>query len=244
MLARTLPTPHQSAERAGQRWGEGTLQSSKALLSRPPTGNVSQDCAMTELGETLTTALQEHPAVLAVYLVGSRQRGTSGPLSDWDFAVDVIDFAAVAAALPGLLTPLAPLAQQWDPLSRHRTYMLVIPGPVKIDLLFDEPQLPAPPWEVRADTLRAIDGHFWDWVYWLASKHLAGGHAQATQEFTKLAHHLLGPLGAHAVPESIEEAIATYVAARADAELRLGVTVPRELGVEIRRGLRNVGYGV
>jgi predicted nucleotidyltransferase len=206
--------------------------------------NVSHDHAMTGLGDALTSALQEHPAVRAVRLVGSRQRGAPGPLSDWDFAVEVMDFAAVAAALPELLTSLAPLAQQWDPLSRHRTYMLVMSGPVKVDLLFDEPQVPAPPWEVRADTLRAIDGHFWDWVYWLASKHVAGGHTQVAPEFAKLAHHVLGPLGAHAVPDTIEEAIATYVAARADAELRLGETVSRDLEMEIRRGLRGVGYGV
>jgi hypothetical protein len=151
-----------------------------------------------------------------------------------------MDFATVAAALPGLLMPLAPLAQQWDPLSRHRTYMLMMSGPVKVDLLFDEPQVPAPPWEVRADTLQAIDGHFWDWVYWLASKHLAGEHTQVAQELAKLARHMLGPLEAHSVPDTIEDAIATYVAARSDAEQRLGVTVPRELEVEIRRGLRSV----
>jgi len=207
-------------------------------------GNVSHNRAMTGLGDALTSALRGHPAVRAVHLVGSRQRGVPGPLSDWDFAVAVTDFAAVAAALPGLLMPLAPLAQQWDPLSRHRPYMLVLPGPVKVDLLFDEPQLSAPPWEVRADTLRAIDGHFWDWVYWLASKHVAGGHTRVAQEFAKLAHHVLRPLGAHFVPDTIEEAIAIYVAARADAELRLGETVPRELEGEIRHGLQRVGHNV
>src|SRR5579884_2097286 len=30
-----------------------------------------------------------------------------------------------------------------------------------------------PAWEPRADTLMAIDEHFWDWILWLGSKSLS-----------------------------------------------------------------------
>ena len=48
--------------------------------------------------------------------VGSRARGDPTPLSDWDYEVDVTDFEAVAAELPGAVAPLGPLAVFWDPL--------------------------------------------------------------------------------------------------------------------------------
>jgi hypothetical protein len=91
-----------------------------------------------DLVSQVTSALERHPAVKAVRLVGSRQRGDAGDLSDWDFQVDVVDFAAVAVDLPALVSPLRPLAQQWDRLSRQETYMLILSGVGKVDFLFDQ----------------------------------------------------------------------------------------------------------
>jgi predicted nucleotidyltransferase len=196
------------------------------------------------LHHRVVSALQGRPAVRSVRLVGSRLRGTAGPLSDWDFAVEVTDFADASAILPNLVAPLQPLVQQWDPLSKHWTYMLILPGPSKVDLLFDEPHEPEPPWIVRPGTLQQIDSHFWDWLYWLASKHLAGKHSTVAAEFAKLSRHLLGPLGVEPVPQSIEQAVSLYSEARQTNEARMGVEVSRNLEHEVRRGLRAVGYEV
>ena len=76
----------------------------------------------------------------------------------------------MAEALPELVAPLEPLAQQWDRLSPHACYMLMLRGIGKVDLIFDEPWESSPPWEVSAETLRGIDDHFWDWTIWLAAK--------------------------------------------------------------------------
>lgn len=49
--------------------------------------------------------------------------------------------------------------------------MLVVAGPVKIDLIFEGvPHAREPAWTVDASTLAGIDAHFWDWTLWLASK--------------------------------------------------------------------------
>lgn len=192
----------------------------------------------------VTSALEKHPAVRAVRLVGSRQRGTGGRLSDWDFEVDVADFAAVAGDLPTLMSSLHPLAQQWDPLSRRATYMLILPGAVKVDLLFDRQHEPERPWKVNAETLQAVDRHFWDWVLWIAGKHSAGRYELVQGEFMKMSAHLLRPMGIERIPDTIETAITLYMVARRDLEDRLRVAVSEELGEEIRRALRKSGYRV
>jgi len=68
--------------------------------------------------------------VRSIELVGSRATGEARPESDWDFRVEARDFDAVAAALPALLAPLEPLAQQWDRLSDEQCWMLILRGPV------------------------------------------------------------------------------------------------------------------
>jgi hypothetical protein len=50
-----------------------------------------------------------------------------GLTADWDFRVEVDDFAVVAADLPRLASVLGPLAGQWDRLSPHQCYMLMLP---------------------------------------------------------------------------------------------------------------------
>src|SRR6266542_2148535 len=69
-----------------------------------------------DLGTRVPELIEEHPAVRSVSLAGSRAAGTPTPLSDWDFGIETDDLEALTPALPELLAPLEPLAQQWDPL--------------------------------------------------------------------------------------------------------------------------------
>ncbi len=77
-----------------------------------------------------------HPAVRDVRLVGSRAEGRATERSDYDFIVDTHEFQQLAEALPGLLGELDPLAEQWDRLSDEMCWMVMLPGPVKVDLIF------------------------------------------------------------------------------------------------------------
>ncbi len=197
-----------------------------------------------DVAPQVIAALGKHPAIRAVRLVGSRQRGDAGDLSDWDFEVQTDNFEVVARDLPVLVAPLRPLAQQWDRLSRKETYMLILRGPAKVDLLFDKKHELEPPWEVGARTLPAIDHHFWDWILWLAPKHSKGADELVEQEFAKMSAHLLRPMGVEETPDTIEKAIALYTAARQELEVRFGVMVSQELEHEVRRVLRRSGYAV
>jgi hypothetical protein len=174
-------------------------------------------------------AVAPHPTVERIELVGSQAEGRATRWSDWDFGVTARDFAALSAALPGLLAPLEPLVQQWDRLGETWCWMLILRWPVKVDLIFDEPHVKEPPWEPGPETLAGIDDHFWDWMLWLRSKHARGKDEIVAAELEKLHGHLLAPLGAGAAPSSIGEAVVTYREARERAQRRFGVTVSREL---------------
>lgn len=189
-----------------------------------------------DLARDLPVLLQAHPAVQAVELVGSRARGEATAMSDWDFVVhlaDPADLSTVTAALPALVAPIEPIATLWDPLSDHHVLALILAGtedgPVKIDLVIVQPHDRQPPWQPSADTLQQIDTHFWDWTLWLAGKQHAGRHELVATELATLSRHLLRPLGVPAVPADLGEAVATYRAARDDAESRFGVRVDRRL---------------
>jgi hypothetical protein len=176
----------------------------------------------------------DHQAVREIRLVGSRAEGRAIDRSDWDFGVDTSDFSSIAVALPRLLAPLEPLAQQWDRLSLHQCWMLMLHGPVKIDLIFSNvPHALEPPWTVSAATLEGIDAHFWDWALWLSSKDARSMREIVARELEKLFDHLLMPLGVSSQPSSVEEAVAAYRAARDRAEDAIGVAVPRELENEV-----------
>ena len=175
--------------------------------------------------------VRSHPSVRAVRLVGSRAEGRATELSDFDLLVDTDNFAALRSDLPRLVEPLSPLAAQWDRLSDEATYyMLVLPGAIKVDLVFDRPPVLEPPWEPRPDTLAAIDGHLWEWILWLGGKQLAGHDALVQEHLRRpLFEHLLRPLGVATPPASIAEAVSVYVATRAAREAEFRVSVPTAL---------------
>ena len=173
-----------------------------------------------------------------VELAGSRARGTHEELSDWDYAVTTTDFAAVARDMPELVAPLEPLGEQWEPLGHFPVYQVLLRGPVKVEYLFlDERQEAAPPVTPSAETLVAIDNHFWDWIWWIATKASTGRDDLVAEHLPQLHAHLLRPMGARAAPRDINAAIRTFVARRAAFD----VAVPRELEAEVRRGIARLG---
>jgi hypothetical protein len=113
--------------------------------------------------------------------------------------------------------------------------MLMLRGVGKVDWIFDEPWESSPPWTVSAETLHGIDDHFWDWTIWLASKDRAGKREFVESELRKMYEHLLVNMGVEGVPARVADAVAVYSAARAEAEKRLNVTVPRSVEDEVRR---------
>lgn len=192
-----------------------------------------------DLGARVRSTLLPHRHIREVGLIGSRATGTAVPLSDWDFTVKTGDFDAVASDLPVLAAPFEPLAQQWDRLSPHYCYMLILAGPEKVDLLFlDQPHQPEPPWTANRHTLVGMDQHFWDWTLWLAAKQQAGKDALVQGELEKMCHHLLAPMGVPDSLRSLEAAVVSYRAARDRLETEFGVSVPRLLEREVLPVLR------
>jgi predicted nucleotidyltransferase len=190
------------------------------------------------LAERVMGAVSQHPAVQSIELVGSRAEGRATELSDWDFRVTTDQFEDLAGDLPRLVAELEPLAQQWDRLSSYWCYMLMLRGPVKVDLIFPElPHADEPPWRPSRDNLAELDAHFWDWTLWLRSKEVAGKTDLVESELEKLFAHLLAPLGVTAPPMGIGEAVEAYRAARERAEAKLGVEVPRGLEDEVAPAL-------
>jgi hypothetical protein len=193
---------------------------------------------MMDLRETVISAMRTHAALRRVRLIGSRAEGRATELSDWDFAVETDDFRALAPALPRLLAPLDPLSQQWDRLSERFCWMLMLRGPVKVDLIFiDEPHVQEPPWVSVAENLGGIEAHFWDWMLWLRNKKAKAENGTVARELQTLFDHLLAPLGVVTVPSSIGEAVASYRSARNKAETRFGRSVNRELEAEVAPAL-------
>jgi hypothetical protein len=192
--------------------------------------------------EQITTALGRHPAVAGVRLTGSRAEGRSTRWSDWDFVVETTDFDAIRDELPALSRPLRPLAHQWDPLSSQYCWMLVLPGAVKVDLIFpgQSHEIEAPR-EPTAANLAAIDAHFWDWVLWLSGKQAAGHLDVVATELRALSAYILAPLGAKEEPASVKDAVAVYRLERDRLERRFGSPVPRALGREVSAAIAERG---
>jgi len=177
-----------------------------------------------------------------VELAGSRSRGTEEELSDWDFAVTTSDFAAVARDLPGLVAPLRPLGQQWEPLGHFPVYQVLLPGPTKVEYLFlDRSQRAMTTPEPGPATLDAINTHFWDWIWWIATKASIGRHELVAEHLAQLFDRLLYPIGVTERPADIPGAIEAFAGRRDQLERDYGVTVSRALEEEVRAGIRRLG---
>src|SRR5438477_2708681 len=186
-------------------------------------------------------AVERHAAVRRVRLVGSRAAGTANAVSDWDFAVDTDDFQAIARDIGPLIATLDPLAQQWDRLSETQCWMVILPGPVKLDFIFAEPHHKEPPWRPEPSNLAAIDAHFWDWALWLLAKQVKGRTDLVATELHKMFNHILHPMGVHVHPDSLDTAVASFLLARTRLEHDLGVTVSRTLEREAVQALHRHG---
>lgn len=183
-------------------------------------------------------ALERSDDVAGIGLGGSRAAGGATELSDWDLYLDG-EPARLMAALPGLVAPLRPLAAFWEPLSEQAGYMMVMTGPVKVDLFpLGGRRSVQPPWVMRGADLGAIDGHFWDWILWLGSKALRGQAQLVSEELVKMQWFLLGPLGIDRVPADIQDAVHLYLPARTAASRRFGAAVRGNLGRQVLAALR------
>jgi predicted nucleotidyltransferase len=192
-----------------------------------------------DIAARVTAVLEQHPSVERVEPVGSRARGDTTPLSDWDFHIHTSDPVALMRDLPTLAAPLEPLAAQWDRLVDHAAYMLVLPGPVKIDLVPEgQPHEIEPPWKPEPSNLAAIDAHFWDWVLWLGSKSLHQQHELVEAELRKLHDNLLGPLGVATAPTTIDAAVTEFRGARDRLEHQWNISIDRRLGDEVSPALQ------
>jgi hypothetical protein len=121
--------------------------------------------------------------------------------------------------------------------------MVILPGPVKVELGFpSEPQEPEPAWVVAAENLPAIDCQFWDWALWASGKEAAGKNDLVTTELQMLFEHLLAPLGGEQTPDSVSDAVAVYRCLRQAAEERIGVNVSRRLENEVAALLDNADH--
>ena len=185
------------------------------------------------LDQEAIAAFERHAAVRRVRFVGSRATGNATKYSDWDFAVETDDFPAVARDIESLSRDLRPLAQQWDRLSDTQCWMLMLPGPTKLDFIFTEPHDQEPPWQPNADNLAAIDQHFWDWALWLHSKRVAGKRELVVTELRKMFEHILQPMRVGEPPSSLDAAVTDYLAAHDRLERGFGIDVPRTLEREV-----------
>jgi predicted nucleotidyltransferase len=180
-------------------------------------------------------ALEAHLLVRGVRLVGSRGRGRFHALSDWDFLVSTGDFPEVARDLPRLVAPLEPLSELWDPYSDRACYMLMLRGPIKIDLIFpSEKRKWSGAWAPSADTLADIERHFWDWILWLEQKRRGGRTRQLEKSLGDMYRLLLRPMGVTEEPPTVSDAVGAYLAARNELEARFGLEIDRVLEREVR----------
>lgn len=183
-------------------------------------------------------ALDASDVVSSHVLGGSRAEGTATELSDWDIYVDG-DPEGMTAEIPGLVDSLRPLAAFWEPLSEQAGYMVVMDGPIKIDVFPVGAFRPIqPPWRLEADSLPAIEAHFWDWTLWLGGKSLRGEWRLVAGELAKMHRFLLKPVGVATAPTSLDEAVASYLRARQRAVDLFGVGIQLELGRQVSEALR------
>ena len=88
--------------------------------------------------------------------------------------------------------------------------------------------------------MAAINNHFWDWIWWLATKASIGRSDLVAEHMPQLHAQLLRPMGITAVPATIEAAIEAFVARRNALERELGISVDRALETEVRQAVDRV----
>ena len=116
--------------------------------------------------------------------------------------------------------------------------MLILRGPIKVDLIFpEEPHVHEPPWAPSAENLQAIDAHLWDWLLWLRSKERSGKDELVAAELEKLFVYLLRPLSVERAPSSVAEAIELYRPARDAVAASLGCVISPVLEAEVAPAL-------
>jgi hypothetical protein len=191
-----------------------------------------------EIVVSLRTALERCCSVTLVTLGGSRERGRATELSDWDLYLEG-DPETMMVQVPEVISSFGPLAAFWEPLAEEAGYMVVMDGPIKVDVFpTGARRRIQPPWVLSAETLVQIDGHFWDWCLWLGGKSLRNERELVVNELTKMHAFLLAPIGVAAAPETLGEALAVYLPARASAMNALGVFVDPELGRQVSDALQ------
>jgi predicted nucleotidyltransferase len=189
----------------------------------------------------IRVALEGSRGVSSVTLGGSRAREKATELSDWDLYLEG-DPEAMTVEVPAVVASFDPLAAFWEPLAKEAGYMIVVDGPIKIDVFpIGARRQIQPPWVVSAQTLLPIDGHFWDWSLWLGGKALRGERELVEDELAKMHSFLLAPLGVVSAPASLDEAVAAYLRTRAQAADALDVLVPPQLGRQVSDALRRHG---
>jgi predicted nucleotidyltransferase len=197
-----------------------------------------------DLIQAVPNSLKRHPAVRNVTLTGSRRNGTATQWSDWDFLVDTIEFDMVSASLPRLVHSLLPISYLWDPLYDRRVFMMILKGPIKVDLIFDVEHQIEPPRPINSETLFEINIHFWDWIFWIAGKQVRDLNDLVVQEIKKMYFHLLAPLGVKQIPGSIEETVQNFLSAFQSQKNLFHKDIDPELETEVLKGLKMMGFSV
>jgi hypothetical protein len=194
-----------------------------------------------EVVAAIREALDRCSGVTSVTLGGSRERGGATELSDWDFYL-VGDSEAMMAEVPIVIASFGPLAAFWEPLAEEAGYMVVMDGPLKVDVFpIGGRRSIQLRWVLSAETLGQIDGHFWDWSLWLGAKTLRDERELVASELTKMHSFLLEPIGVAVAPTNLGQAIAVYLRARASAMDALGESVDPELGRQVADALQRHG---
>jgi hypothetical protein len=116
-------------------------------------------------------------------------------------------------------------------------------GPTKVEYLFLEQLQDAKPPVNPSKTPRpAINAHFWDWIWWIASKTAAGRHDLVLEHLPRLFRHLLQPMGVATVARHFAAAIRAFVTRRDAPEREYGISIPRALENEIQRGVARIAH--
>src|SRR6266545_2137602 len=94
--------------------------------------------------------------------------------------------------------------------------------------------------ELGGSRSRGTNDELWAWVWWLATKASVGRNVE--DHWPRLYRHMLEPMGATTVPNSIEAAVRTFLLRRSELEREYGVELSRPLETEVRSGIRRLGY--